>query len=115
MKIIYKKGTKIIKKVQERNIPLIITESMKNMKKSCTHCPLCQCKLNSMTRLPAYNHNHFNGLFYSILCVKCNILCVKQALVVISHSFGDLDGPDKLKGLKREWTQKLKMIAKDDD
>jgi len=84
-------------------------------KKSTTHCPLCHSKFNSSNRFATYNHNHNNGLFYSILCIQCNILCIKQALVVRSHSFGDNDGPEILRSLKSEWTRKLKMIAKDDD
>jgi len=64
LKTIHEKGTEIIQKVRDTNIPLIITEKMKKIKNSSTKCPLCQAQLNSTTRLPAYNHNHWNGVFY---------------------------------------------------
>jgi len=115
LKTIYEKGFEIVKKVKETNIPLIVSENMKKIKRATSTCPLCQCRFNSSTRLPAFNHDHHNGLYYSILCTKCNILCVKKALVIISHSFGTTDGPAIVKRLNQDWTNHLKVIARGDN
>jgi hypothetical protein len=109
---IHKLSMKSIAIVKNKYVPLAVTPGMEQLKSNTKQCMLCHSALNDKDRKPAFNHLHFTGLLYSIICVPCNILVVKKAIVVISHGFSQRDSFAILRCLKPEWINSMDIIAK---
>jgi hypothetical protein len=88
---IHEKSQECIKLVNEKYVPLKLSAALKRHKKDITNCELCHKAFDDET-IPAFNHHHYTGEFKSLLCVQCNILVVKKAVVCICHTLGKEEG-----------------------
>jgi len=85
-----KLSLKYVEKTKNTYIPLTVTDEMRHLKEITTECVLCHKGFDE-SRPAVYNHLHYNGELYSIICSSCNIQCIKKCVCVISHNFCERD------------------------